>query len=286
MNMTTTELSSASDTQVHDWLRRSSSLISVEKLDAAAARYAPGYQTAKPFPHAVIDDLFDDRVLDTLLAAYPGPKDAFWQKHDADTEKKLSLTSEDAMPVPIQLFLYFLNGARFIRFLEQLTGIPRLIPDPHLLGGGMHQIERHGKLAIHADFNQHDLYHLDRRLNVLIYLNKDWRPEYRGDLELWDQGMTRCVRKVAPSFNRMVVFSTTDTSFHGHPDELLCPRDRTRRSLALYYYTNGRPEHERSAIHTTLYQARPGESLTGGWKRRLKPFVPPIFVDLYNRFVV
>lgn len=267
----------------YDWLRNATPLISAATLDAAAELHAPGYQIASPFPHAVIDDLFDDAMLDAVVAAFPGPKDTFWQKYDREHEVKLALANEALMPEPIRLLLYFLNGSTFIGFLERLTGIPNIIPDPHWFGGGMHQIERHGKLAIHADFNRHDLYGLDRRLNLLLYLNKDWLDEYRGHLELWDTDMTACVRKVAPLFNRMVVFSTTTNSYHGHPDELLCPRDRTRRSLALYYYTNGRPEAEQNATHTTIFRVRPGEENKGAWKRRIKPFVPPILVDLFNR---
>jgi hypothetical protein len=140
-----------------------------------------------------------------------------------------------------------------------LTGISGLIPDPYLEGGGLHQIERDGFLKVHADFNVHAKLRLDRRLNFILYLNQDWREEYNGHLELWDRGMTRCVRKVLPVCNRAVVFVTTDWSFHGHPEKLACPPGRTRKSVALYYYTNGRPAEERSAGHGVLWQERPSD---------------------------
>ncbi len=146
-----------------------------------------------------------------------------------------------------------------VNFLEKLTGISGLIPDPHYLGGGLHQIERGGFLKIHADFNRHSRLKLDRRINVLLYLNRPWEDTWGGHLELWDSTMTICADKIAPLFNRLVVFTTTDSSFHGHPDPLDCPPDVVRRSLALYYYTNGRPEREQSKVHSTLHQARPGE---------------------------
>jgi hypothetical protein len=265
------------------WLGGATSLIPSDKLYKLAETLRDGYQKAEPFPHVVIDGLFDDSMLDQLIAVFPGPKDPFWYRFDAEQEVKLALNEEDAIPLPIRLFLYFLNGSLFTKFLERLTGIPGIVPDPHWVGGGLHQIERHGKLAIHADFNRHERFNLDRRLNLLIYLNKDWRAEYGGDFELWDRSMTHCVEKVAPLFNRMVVFSTTDFSFHGHPDELLCPRDRTRKSLALYYYSNGRPDDERSGEHSTLFKPRPQETFKGGIKRRLKPYVPPVIFDLYDR---
>jgi Rps23 Pro-64 3,4-dihydroxylase Tpa1-like proline 4-hydroxylase len=93
---------------------------------------------------------------------------------------------------------------------------------------------------VHADFNRHEKLNLDRRLNLLLYLNRDWKEEYGGHLQLWTRDMGRCVVKVLPVFNRCVVFSTTDFSYHGHPDPLTCPPGRTRKSIAMYYYTNGR----------------------------------------------
>ena len=110
-----------------------------------------------------------------------------------------------------------------LRFLEALTGIEGLIPDPYFGGAGPHQILPGGFLKVHADFNWHPLLKLDRRLNLLVYLNKDWREEYGGQLELWDRDMARCERQILPVFNRTVVFSTTDFSFHGHPRPLACP---------------------------------------------------------------
>ncbi|HEV3383297.1 MAG TPA: 2OG-Fe(II) oxygenase [Gemmata sp.] len=131
------------------------------------------------------------------------------------------------------------------------------MPDPHYEGGGLHQIEPGGFLKIHADFNYHTRLRLDRRINLIVYLNKDWQEDYNGHLELWDRNMTHCVHKILPAYNRCVVFSTTDWSYHGHPEKLTWPAGRTRKSLALYYYTNGRPEEEKSDAHGTLWQERP-----------------------------
>ena len=116
-------------------------------------------------------------------------------------------------------------------------------------------------LKIHADFNKHRILGLDRRLNFLIYLNKDWKEEYGGHFELWKTDMTESRTKILPVFNRVAMFSTTDYSFHGHPDKLNCPEDRSRKSLALYYYTNGRPKEEVNdglEDHTTLFKERKG----------------------------
>ena len=97
---------------------------------------------------------------------------------------------------------------------------------------------------MHVDFHKHKQMNLDRRLNILVYLNEDWKEEYGGNFELWERDMSKCATKILPVFNRLAMFSTTDYSWHGHPDPLTCPPDRSRRSLALYYYTNGRPLEE------------------------------------------
>ena len=269
----------------YGWLANATPLVSAEHLSALADQLSAGYQSAQPFPHVVIDNLFDDALLDVLLASFPDPAAPFWHRFKSDREIKLALDQEDKVPIEIRLFLYFLNGSTFLNFLERLTGISGLIPDPLWDGGGLHQIQSGGKLAIHADFNSHNHTKLDRRLNLLLYLNKDWQPEYGGDLELWDRDMKACVRKIAPLFNRTVVFSTTDYSFHGHPDVLTCPPGRARKSLALYYYSNGRPAGERSGSHATLFVRRPSDTFKSNFQRRLTPRMPKTLTRLMRYLV-
>jgi hypothetical protein len=232
------------------------------------------YRKAKPFPHIVFDDLFDPPMLDAVLAEFPAPGQISWRGFDNQYEVKLFASADADFGPVTRLFLYHLNSLTFLEFLSSVTGIDNLIPDPHFSGGGMHQIVRGGKLGIHADFNHHKHYGLDRRLNVLVYLNKNWSDEFGGHLELWDRQMTGCQVKLAPLFNRMVIFSTTDYTYHGHPDPLQCPEGMTRKSLALYYYTNGRPAEEVTGEkHSTLFQARrDGEFGAPPLRKRLKTF--------------
>ncbi len=212
------------------------------------------YANAQPFPHVVIDGLFDDADLDAVLDDFPTPGATPWVRFDNPLEKKLGYSHETSVVSDrVRRFLDAMNGFEMLLFLEQLSGIEGLIPDPYFGGGGLHQIEPGGFLKIHADFNVHPKLHLDRRLNMLTYLNKGWRDEWGGHLELWDADMRNCRVKVAPLFNRTVVFSTTDTSFHGHPQPLASPAGVTRKSVSLYYYTAGRPESERSAPHNTIF---------------------------------
>ncbi|MCG3174761.1 MAG: hypothetical protein GMKNLPBB_03041 [Myxococcota bacterium] len=241
-----------------DWLREPW-FVDAPAFMAKAASLAADYRNAQPFPHAVIDGLFPDGLLDAILREFPGPRDTNWMQYNSTVDCKLESRNEAQLGPVTRLFLHELNSSPFVLFLETLTGISGLIPDPHLFGGGLHQIERGGYLHVHADFNKHPHTRLDRRLNVLLYLNRGWTEGHGGALELWDEKMTACQKSILPVFNRLVVFSTTSTSFHGHPDPLTCPWNESRKSIAMYYYSNGRPALEVREEHSTLWQKRPGE---------------------------
>jgi Rps23 Pro-64 3,4-dihydroxylase Tpa1-like proline 4-hydroxylase len=216
------------------------------------------YKTAEPFPHIVLDALFDDETLAAVLHDFPGPDQPAWRRFDTPLEKKLGYHHEtSAISKTVRDFLTEMNSFEMLLWLEAVTGIEGLIPDPYFGGGGLHRIEPGGFLKVHADFNVHPKLKLDRRLNVLVYLNREWRDEYGGHLELWDRDKTTCRAKILPLFNRTVIFSTTDTSFHGHPHPLTSPAGTSRKSVSLYYYTAGRPESERSAPHDTLFIPMP-----------------------------
>jgi hypothetical protein len=249
------------------------------------------YASADPFPHVVIDDFLPAESLRGVADSFPKPGDVDWHVFDNPSQKKLAFEDEGRIGSGALWLLYQLNSGRFMEFLERLTGIEGLIPDPHFVGGGLHQIERGGFLKIHADFNRHPRFKLDRRLNLLLFLNENWKEDYGGHLELWDAGVTRCVRRILPVFNRCVIFNTTDTSFHGHPEPLACPPGTTRKSLALYYYSNGRPDGEVFSDHGTLMRPRPGEvihglngrTMTYSLKSVLQRLVPPIVSDIGAR---
>jgi hypothetical protein len=207
-----------------------------------------------------MDDFLPEEILEPVLAEFPGP-DEDWFAFDSPLERKLATKDDSTMGPATRGLLWAFNSPAFVDFLEQLTGIEALVPDPHFVGGGLHQIVPGGHLKVHADFNEHPSNHLERRLNVLLYLNRDWKDEYGGALELWTPDMTRAEKRILPYFNRCVVFTTTSTSYHGHPEPLACPEGMTRKSMALYYYTKDRPAEEKAGGHNTLFQARPGEEL-------------------------
>ena len=165
-----------------------------------AREHAAAHKVAAPFPHTVIDGLFPPEVLRKVLAEFPAPGTAGWERYDDPLQKKLGSRDEELVGAATRLFLHELNSEPWIRFLEELTGIRGLLPDPWFEGGGLHQIERGGMLKVHVDFNKHTLFDLDRRINVLIYLNEGWDEAWGGQLELWDQDMSRAVERVAPIF--------------------------------------------------------------------------------------
>ena len=258
-------------------------LFDLTKLEKLADEYHEKHVTAKPFPHTIIDNFLPEQVLDTVLEEFPGSKQIEWLDFDGDVQKKLGSKTEEQMGPFTRFLMYQLNSATFIKFLEKLTGIEGLIPDPHFWGGGLHQIKPKGFLKLHSDFNFHPVLKVDRRINLLIYLNRDWDESFGGQLELWNKDITECEAKILPLFNRMVVFNTTDFSFHGHPEPLACPPDRTRKSLALYYYSNGRPEEEVSRSSDTMWKMTPTEKETGKVKRTVAKFIPPIVFDLRKK---
>ncbi len=238
------------------------------------------YLEAKPFPHIVFDNFFEPEILDRVLEEFPKPGAIRWQQFNTGQEIKLASAAETSFGPVTRLLMYHLNSMTFLEFLSDVTGIPNLIPDPGFEGGGLHQILPGGKLGVHADFNKHRTFGLDRRLNMLVYLNKDWREEYGGHLQLWDRDMTQCHAKVLPLFNRVMIFGTTDFSYHGHPDPLTCPEGMSRKSLALYYFSNGRPAEEISGEHSTLFRARDEKDFAPTIGQRLRSIagnlLPPI----------
>lgn len=249
--------------------------IGAKVLDALLSHGAPllrgqqsRFRDAKPFPHIAVDNILPTWIMDALDAEFPdaqadacsrmgrrrgwhctmhGPKLGGWLKLGTADETKMGPTVVAVMQA--------LKSDEWREHIANLTGIGPLASDPMNSGAGLHQIFPNGSLQLHADNNHmHDRdpaatamgrsecskhYCAERRVNLFLYLNANWRTAWGGDLELWDRGLTRCETRIAPLRNRLVAFASTDFSFHGHPNPLGCPEGRTRRSLAVYYYTIG-----------------------------------------------
>jgi hypothetical protein len=257
-------------------------------LDAAAARQlgeslSADYCFAEPFPHVVLDNFLPAPVARMALEHFPRNALASDRVFDAGYAglHKRQILPEDCDGPARQLF-HFFNSRPILEFLEGLTAIPALIPDPYFNGGGYHETTRGGKLGIHADFRINEQLHLHRRLNLIVYLNEQWDEAYGGNLELWSRDMKAKCREVAPLFNRCVIFNTDATSYHGHPDPLQTPEGVPRRSMALYYYTASREIYKEMASTSTIYQARPSDdrrTQLEAWNLRfdehLRQWIPP-----------
>ncbi len=250
-------------------------------LAAEGQRLRTAYAENKPWPHIVVDDFIDPDVLSKVQREAAAVRNGkYYEKFvDRKTDHNKYAFSPDVVGPETSRLVNFLNSGVFVHYLENLTGISGLLTDPSYFGGGLHKIQSGGFLEVHTDFNHLARYNLERRLNLLLYLNKDWQPSYHGDLELWDRSSPSRVTAISPIFNRCVVFSTTDESMHGHPVPLATPRGIERMSIALYYYTNTwNPENK---VHSTLFQ------ITQNNKIRIRPsrvyrsvvrtLMPPIF---------
>ena len=260
-------------------------------LDELAVKLRSQYQTADPFPNIVIDDFFNESYLSKVLEEFPDLSKKKAINFKNPKQIKLASKGEESFGPKTKQLMHYLNSEEFLHFLQTLTGITEpLIPDPYFAGGGQHEIKKGGLLKIHADFNKHPFLELDRRINVLIYLNKNWKEEYGGHFQLWDTEMKECKKKILPKFNTLAIFSTTSNSYHGHPDALTCPEGRSRKSLALYYYSNGRPKEEAGSEHSTLFKERKGIDKPEDFQKQannkpplvnrlVKQILPPILLN-------
>lgn len=234
-----------------------------------------------PFPHIVIDDFVDPAIMRPILAEVNAvDRSRRYAKFiDRKTDhNKFAFFPEAVGPETTRL-TNFLNSGPFLAYVEQVTGISNLIADPSYFGGGLHLIENGGFLEVHADFNHLKKYDLERRVNLLLYLNEDWHDEYHGELELWDRTTMKRAKSIAPLFNRCVMFATTKESLHGHPEPLATPPGVARRSLALYYYTNTWDPAVQS--HTTMYHISRNNKVRFRASRVVRglilDLIPPIF---------
>jgi hypothetical protein len=232
-------------------------------IDVEAARVM--YRRAEPFPFFVLDDFVDAALLAEVVRAYPAFDEATrLGRHFEKLNEtgKVQITDRDLFPAPVRALSDALASQAFLDRLSEITGIPDLVADPKLHGGGMHITRTSGRVDVHADFNFLEDQRLFRRLNILVYLNPRWDPSWGGGLELWDRDVTRREFYCVPKLNRCLVFETTRTSFHG-VEKVSCPPDHQRQSFAAYYYTKEPPPGWDGRYHSTIFRARPDERLRG-----------------------
>jgi Rps23 Pro-64 3,4-dihydroxylase Tpa1-like proline 4-hydroxylase len=235
-------------------------MIDLEKFDIN--KLHNDFINAEPFNHIIIDNFFNSNYLDEVLEEIKSLDETLDEEYNRrekdyiEQSKKIGLSEYNRFGNKLKSLIDFSKSNEMIKFIENITGIDNIQDDPELYGGGIHRTKRGGRLAIHADFNLHPNTGKHRRINILLYLNKDWKPEYNGELELWNKDMNKCFMKIPPIFNRLVLFRITDTAYHGHPEYWMAPENISRLSIALYYYTDDRPENEKSNFHMALWKER------------------------------
>ena len=255
-----------------------SRLFSFEKWTPLLPALARQYRENQPCPHIQLTDFVDSETALAAASEFPAHHTEAWTHYKHHNENKLGLSKRSLFPATLGEVVDEFNSPEFVSWLSRLVGIPDLLADDMLEGGGLHQSVRGGFLNVHTDFSMHHYHkHWRRRVNLILYLNPDWCEEWGGALELWDTSMKHCVVKYPPLLNHAVIFTTNERSLHGFPDPLTCPETQSRKSLALYYYT---AEDDATLIpRSTDYRPRPKDSVS----ERAMIWLDKKAVDLYSR---
>ncbi len=208
--------------------------------DRALISACAHFKGAAPFDHCVIDNFFEDEVAAQLEREFPKFDSDIWYEYLSPIEIKRACNNWNVFPPLTYKVISYLNSEPFCRRLGELLNIATLTADPGLNGGGWHIHTTGGKLNTHLDYSVHPKLGRRRKLNIIIYLNSRWQPEWGGQLGFWGQDPEAprpgsLVKSVEPVFNRAVLFDTTQNSWHGLPDPLRCPEGEARQSIAIYY---------------------------------------------------
>lgn len=212
--------------------------------------------TNQPFPHIVIDNFLTDEAAQILYEKFPSPKQ-MRRNYKNMNENKSEGSGFELYHSYFQQLREELGTDEFRSVVAKITGIDDLILPPDQRGTGVHQGVNGSYLDVHIDFSIHPVMKLHRRLNLLVFLNKHWKEEYGGHLELWDDKVKNCVRKYMPGFNKAVIFECNDISYHGY-STITIPENESRKSFFCYYYTEVEKGVE---YHDTIFKARPVEGV-------------------------
>lgn len=242
------------------------------------------YLTAAPFPHIALDNLFCPSLLDRVLAEASELKTEQWINVEQDhLEKTLRMRSAvEVGPAGADL-IALLHSAAFLYLLSEITGIWQLLPDPYLQGGGHASMRRGDFFKVHADRNIAYDTGLTRRLAMIIFLNKDWLADYGGGLELWNPEGTTCETVIQPLFNRTAIFEVAYPNYHGVPEPLTCPQQRTRHSFLVYYHTAG--TGDAITPHTSRFAPQFYRKQKSLLRRVIEQLTPPLVASAARRFI-
>ncbi|GBR03615.1 2OG-Fe(II) oxygenase [Acetobacter oeni] len=236
-----------------------------------AQTLAKTFEYADPFPHLVLDGLFEQAFLKTIADEIHSLRSDHWVPHYTALQKKRATDGMAGLPPQTARYFAFTNSSEFIFFLESITGIHALMPDSTLLGGGIHQANANGHFEIHVDFQTHPTTGFRNRVAVITYLNTDWTEADGGALELWNMEENRAAVSILPLFGRTVIMGQSTIAAHGYPTAL--PGERPRLALIAYFYTQtSNPLH--TAFNKTRYFRRPDMPLNRRVQIALRDIFP------------
>ena len=209
------------------------------------APLAKTFQLGDPFPHVVVDNFLNEELARSISKEFPSLDSKDWYVYNNAIEDKKTTNNWEFFGPNTYRLMSYLNYPIFVQELQKLFNDEALYPDFGLNGGGYHLHKTGGKLNVHLDYSIHPKINLERRVNIIIYLTEDWNDAWGGHISFWShneetQQPKEMIKKVAPKFNRAVIFDTTCNSWHGLPEPLACPADKARKSLAIYYLSEPR----------------------------------------------
>ena len=211
-----------------------------------------------PFKHLIIDNFLNDEFINDLDKVIPDKPDKNWWKYENPIEVKFALDNIDLMDNKIKNVFYALSHKKLCKKIGDIFNINNLEYDPFFHGAGLHMHPRYGRLGMHLDYEKHPFSNKQRRVNIILYLNNQWDNSWNGDTQLWDKNMEKCIIKSYPINNKAIIFETTEKSWHGVPDIILCPQDTYRKSLAFYYISDleNNPDNEKKGVDIDGYRKK------------------------------
>ena len=246
---------------------------------------AGSYRSAKPFPHLVIDNMFSNSLLESMLPEITNMQRDQWNNIEQDSrERTLRMRSAVEIGPAGERFLSIVHSASFLHLLSEITGVWQLLPDPYLQGGGYAAMRRGDYFHVHSDRSVAYDTGLTRRLAMIVFLNKSWRPEYNGQLELWNPDAKKCEVFIDPLFNKTVLFEVAFPNYHGVPVPLACPTDRTRQSFILYYHTVGIDGKTDVKSHSSIFAPRSHGTNRLTFRSLMREISPPVLTRALRKF--
>lgn len=242
-------------------------LNSIHLSEENKANYLQSFTQAKPFKHLVIDNFLNEEKAEYLFQHFP-EYEKFNKKYDGLNEKKAEGSNFEDFDKEFSNLREEVMSVDFCKFISEITGIENVFVTDDALGAGLHQGKQGSFLDVHIDFSMHHQKDVYRRLNLLIFFNKNWQDAWAGHTELWNEDMSECVKKVRPDYNRALIFMTTGKSYHGY-GKINPPEEVTRKSFYTYFYTNV-PGEQDGNYHDTIFKTRPEEGSIKKIKTTLK----------------